>query len=182
MDDFKLWMYLLYLAISVGLTIWVATALSRNGLVFLLDVLGDERLARAVNHLLVVGFYLVNLGYVSVAMSTDAAVGTAATALEALSRKVGAVLLVLGVLHLFNVFVLSRYRRARRRRLETAPPLPPTDRLPAPLPPQAAPLPPPAAPLPPPAAAPPPPLAGAGAHPAGTPAPPPAPGGWDREP
>ena len=39
--------YLTYLAISIGLTIWVARTLSRNGLVFLVDVLaGDERPAR----------------------------------------------------------------------------------------------------------------------------------------
>ena len=66
--DVKVWMYLIYLAVSIGLTIWVARALSRNGLVFLEEVFADERLAEAVNSLLVVGFYLLNLGYVTVAM------------------------------------------------------------------------------------------------------------------
>lgn len=66
--DIKVWMYLIYLVISIGLTIWVASTLSRNGLVFLEEVFEDNRLSRAVNSLLVVGFYLLNLGYVSVAM------------------------------------------------------------------------------------------------------------------
>lgn len=45
------------------LTIWVARALQRYGKVFLLDVFdGDDVLAHAVNQLLVIGFYLLNLG------------------------------------------------------------------------------------------------------------------------
>ena len=62
-------MYLAYVALSVGLTIWVAHTLSRSGRVFLVDVFrGNEELADSVNHLLVVGFYLINLGYVSLAL------------------------------------------------------------------------------------------------------------------
>ena len=58
--------YLLYLVISIGLTIWVAHTLHKNGRIFLVDVFhGNEPLADSVNHLLVVGFYLINLGYVS---------------------------------------------------------------------------------------------------------------------
>lgn len=58
--------YVIYLVISIGLTIWVARTLTRNGRVFIADVLqGNEKLADAVNHLLVVGFYLVNIGFVT---------------------------------------------------------------------------------------------------------------------
>jgi hypothetical protein len=130
--DIKFWMYLVYLAISVALTVWVAGTLSRNGLVFLEDVFDDARLARAVNSLLVVGFYLINLGYVTVALQTGKAIGSASVALEELSRKIGLVLLVLGALHLFNVWALGRYRRSRLRQNAPVPPLPPAGRLPTP--------------------------------------------------
>ncbi|MET8150737.1 hypothetical protein ACIBSW_02275 [Actinoplanes sp. NPDC049668] len=128
--DHKVWMYLAYVVVSVGLTVWVATTLSRNGLVFLEDVFADSRLARAVNQLLVMGFYLLNLGYVAVAMRSSADVPDAAKALETLSYKIGFVLLVLGVLHVCNVFLLNRYRRGRLRQQQTLPPLPPAGRLP----------------------------------------------------
>jgi hypothetical protein len=128
--DHKVWMYLVYLAISVGLTVWVATTLSRNGQVFLEDVFSDTKLAKAVNQLLVMGFYLLNLGYVAVAMRSAAAVPDASRALETLSWKIGLVLLVLGVLHFFNVFFLNRYRRGRLRQQQGQPPLPPAGRLP----------------------------------------------------
>ncbi|MGC4819053.1 hypothetical protein [Micromonospora sp. DT63] len=130
--DIKVWMYVIYLAVSVGLTIWVARALSRNGQVFLEEVFADERLARAVNSLLVVGFYLLNLGYVTVAMKHPDPVLTTSQAMEELSLKIGLVLLVLGALHFFNVFALGRYRRSRLRQLATHPPIAPIGRLPMP--------------------------------------------------
>jgi hypothetical protein len=148
--DIKVWMYLSYLIISVGLTVWVAASLSRNGLVFLEEVFADKRLAGAVNKLLVVGFYLINLGYVAVAMRYGGPVGTLAQALEELSRKIGLVLLVLGTLHFFNVYALNRYRRTRLRQEASHPPLAPAGRLPVyagpPMPPPAQMPPPPAAP------------------------------------
>src|SRR3954469_8559649 len=101
-------MYLAYLVVSIALTVWVATTLSRNGLVFLEDVFADSKLARAVNQLLVMGFYLLNLGYVAVAMQSNRSIPTASRALETLSTKLGLVLLVLGVLPFGNVLFLNR--------------------------------------------------------------------------
>lgn len=130
--DTKVWMYLAYLTISIALTIWVASTLSRNGRIFLRDIFPSERLADAVNQLLVVGFYLLNLGYVAVAMRVGSRVATTEAALETLSLRIGFVLLVLGALHLFNVYALNRYRRSRLRALEPAPPVPPAARIPLP--------------------------------------------------
>jgi hypothetical protein len=64
--------YLLYLMISVALTIWVARTLHKRGGIFLVDAFhGNAELADSVNHLLVVGFYLINIGFVSIALKTD---------------------------------------------------------------------------------------------------------------
>src|SRR5690349_23541089 len=123
--DLKLVTYLIYLAVSIGLTWWVARTLFRNGQVLLDEALRDERLAASVNHLLVVGFYLLNLGYVAVALKITTSIDTPSAAMESLAWKVGFVLLVLGGVHFFNLYVLSRFRR--RRVLDAAPPpVPPT--------------------------------------------------------
>ena len=112
--------YAAYLVISISLTVWVARTLHRNGKVFLVDIFRREDLADSVNHLLVVGFYLVNLGYVSLALKLGGEIGTARLSIEALSGKIGGVLLVLGMMHFFNLFVFSRMRK--RSALLTAPP------------------------------------------------------------
>lgn len=117
--------YLIYLAVSIALTIWVARTLHKNGRVFLVDVFhGNEALADSVNHLLVVGFYLINLGYVSLALKLGYNVATAQEGIEALSVKVGMVLLVLGGMHFFNLFIFSRMRR-RASLLNGSPPIAP---------------------------------------------------------
>lgn len=109
---FTLWTYGLYLGLSVLLTVWVARTLHKNGRVFLVDAfLGNEKLADSVNHLLVVGFYLINVGYVSLALAEKGKPASTAQVIELLSRKVGLVLLVLGAMHFFNLYVFSRLRR-----------------------------------------------------------------------
>ena len=115
--------YLLYLAVTVPLTVFVARTLHRNGKLFLRDVFaGNEPLADAVNHLLVVGFYLLNLGYVSLFLATDRSVTTGEDVLEVLSNRVGIVALVLGGVHLANVWVFNALRRrAVDGRSHTAP-------------------------------------------------------------
>src|SRR6266516_3612102 len=116
--------YLTYLAISIALTIWVAKTLHKNGRVFLVDVFhGNEALADSVNHLLVVGFYLINFGYVCMALKLGYNVATTQEGIEALSVKVGMVLLVLGGMHFFNLFIFSRMRR--RASLVNGPPIGP---------------------------------------------------------
>ena|ERR1700730_15859648 len=117
--------YLVYLGISIALTIWVARTLHKNGRVFLVDVFhGNEPLADSVNHLLVVGFYLINFGYVSLALKLGYTVASAQESIEALSVKVGMVLLVLGGMHFFNLFIFSRMRR-RASLVNGPPPVPP---------------------------------------------------------
>lgn len=107
------WTYGVYLVVSVSLMVWVARTLFVNGRVFLVDVFrGDEALADSVNRLLVAGFYLVNLGYISLTLRFGYDLTTAREAIEALSWKIGFVLLVLGLMHFFNLFVFRRMRRS----------------------------------------------------------------------
>ncbi|GAB3693550.1 hypothetical protein [Angustibacter aerolatus] len=118
--------YLCYTVVSLGLTAWVARTLFRNGALFLVDVFdGDAEMARAVNRLLVVGFWLINLGYVAFALRIGSDVPDARAAVEALSRKLGGVTLVLGAMHFGNLFVLQRMRRRNRLVHQPVPPVPP---------------------------------------------------------
>jgi len=122
--------YALYLAISITLTVWVARTLHKNGRLFLIDAFhGNEALADSINHLLVVGFYLVNAGYVTLALKYGDKATDLQSLIEALSTKVGAVLLILGAMHFFNLYVFSKMRK--RALLHGAPPpIPPQAHLP----------------------------------------------------
>jgi hypothetical protein len=120
--------YVAYLAVSLAVTIWVARTLRHNGRSFLVDAFhGNGDLADSVNHLLVVGFYLINIGYVSLALRTGAQVETARSAIELVCDKLGVVLLVLGAMHFFNLYIFNRLRL--RGEADLRPPLPPDARI-----------------------------------------------------
>jgi hypothetical protein len=109
--DYLIPVYASYAVISVGLTVWLARTLFRNGAVFLEEVFADQpRMAEAVNRLLVVGFYLLNLGYASLLLKANAST-TAVEAVEVLSSKLGFLLLSLGGMHFANLLVFHRIRR-----------------------------------------------------------------------
>jgi hypothetical protein len=121
--------YAAYLAISIGLTIAAGSALSRSGRVFLTGALGDDGLAGAVSRLLVVCFCLLNLGFVTLTVSTSGQITGARQAFGVLSSKVGAELLVLGALYLASIAVFTRFRRRQRPGPDPVPgPAPPPPR------------------------------------------------------
>jgi hypothetical protein len=104
--------YLLYLVISIGITIWVARTLSRNGKVFLVQCFGhNAELADSTNHLLVVGFYLVNIGFITLTLSLGTEPTAWPEAIRFLSSKVGLAVLVLGGMHFFNMSAIAHFGR-----------------------------------------------------------------------
>ncbi len=121
METYAIWNYALYLAFSVALTIWVAQTLHRHGRIFLVDSFGgNEAFADSVNHLLVVGFYLINIGFVCLALQYGDRPTTTVDLMVSLSSKMGMVLMILGAMHFGNLWVFSRMRN--RARLHLAPP------------------------------------------------------------
>ncbi len=119
--------HLAYLIASVAFTVWVARTLHKNGRVFLVDAFqGNELLADSVNHLLVVGFYLINIGFVALALKYGPRPADLTDAIETSSTKIGLVLLVLGGMHFFNLALFSRIRR-RGMSWQQPPPVAPNE-------------------------------------------------------
>lgn len=110
--------YAVYVVLSLGITVWVGRTLSANGLVFLVENFeGREALARSINHLLLVGFYLINIGFMTLMLRYGGRPEGIVDAIEYLSTKVGLVVVLLGIMHFINMFVLVRFRRSGLFRL-----------------------------------------------------------------
>ena len=102
--------YAIYVAVSAIVTVWVGHSLHKNGRVFLVENFqGREHLADSVNHLLLVGFYLINIGFVSLALRFGGRPDTIVESIEYLSTKIGIVIVVIGVMHFFNMFTLIKF-------------------------------------------------------------------------
>jgi len=119
--SFMIGAYLVYLAISIGMTVWVARTLSHNGRHFLITSFhGNEKLADSINHLLVVGFYLINLGFITLAVRHANEPTDLVALFEFLCSKVGLAMVVLAAAHFFNLYLFNKVRA--RATLEAAPP------------------------------------------------------------
>jgi hypothetical protein len=128
MESYLVPVYASYAAISIGLTVWLARTLFKNGAVFLEEVFVNEpRMAEAVNRLLVVGFYLLNLGYASLLLKAGGS-ASAVESIEVLSQKLGLLLLSLGGMHFVNLIVFHRIRR-RAKIAHLPPPVAPQMRV-----------------------------------------------------
>lgn len=120
--NYILLLYGFYLLLSIVITIWVARTLFKNGKLFLIDIFhGNAELAGAVNNLLLVGFYLINIGYAVYTLKVMSAVDEARQVVEILSLKIGAIILILGGMHFFNMYVFFKLRKralAEKRELD----------------------------------------------------------------
>jgi hypothetical protein len=121
---------LLYLGMMVPVTVWVGRTLFKSGAAFLAETFrGKEALAESVNRLLVVGFYLVNLGFVALGVEGSRPTLSVHAMIENVATRVGWALLALGAMHFFNLYVFHRIRRKGTAGPET-PPIAPSDFVP----------------------------------------------------
>lgn len=114
--------YTVYLILSIAATAWVGSTLYKNGSAFLVDAFhGNRELAASINHLLIVGFYLINIGYITLALRTTEFVNDTRQGMELVSSKVGFVLVVLGIMHFMNLYIFNRLRKSGAERLMPPP-------------------------------------------------------------
>lgn len=126
MDNTNLtfWEYGIYFCLSLGVTLWVGRTLFRSGRPFLLEAFhANETMADSVNNLLIIGFYLVNGGFMLLFLSSKEHPKTAIEVIEHLSKSVGVVVVVLGIMHFINLLVLNSLRTSAQGKVP--PTLPP---------------------------------------------------------
>lgn len=132
--------YLIYAFVAVALVVFLARTLSRNGQIFLGEAFEREEVASSVNQLLVIGFYLLNLGYALLVYRVEVSHPSLIIAFGDLMANVGVLLASLGALHLINMAVLWKIGGKLLRRVEpeeppaSYPPGPPNWVAPAPAP------------------------------------------------
>ncbi len=118
------YIYTVYTVISIAMTVWVAHTLYKNGRVFLLEAFRDkEEMADSVNHLLIVGFYLINIGFILLFLRFGTKPKDIENGVEYAATKLGVVLLVLGAMHFFNMYNFDRMRKKGRVNANPVPPV-----------------------------------------------------------
>lgn len=116
--NITVWTHLVYLTLSIVITVWVGRTLQRHGKVFAMGgnngSQDDETLVESFSRLLEMGFYLLSFAAVNLTLRYGETVRTLQDAIELLSTKIGVVLLVLGFVHLVMTGVFSGSRNRGR--------------------------------------------------------------------
>jgi hypothetical protein len=115
-DTYAIVVSVVYVVVAIGVTVWLARTLYRNGVAFLHDVFVDKPdLADAVNKLLVTGFYMLSLGYALWLLNASRGYDGFA-AVQFLVNRFAVLLVTLALIHFVNVFVFWRIRTHREQR------------------------------------------------------------------
>ncbi len=99
--------YILYFLLTSAVIIWVGKTCYTRGEVFILQALGDDALTSRVNRSLLIGYYLVNLGYVLVTIKSWPNLISWNEIIVKLSERTGFLILLLGGLHYFNIYFIT---------------------------------------------------------------------------
>jgi len=113
--------YALFFPAMVYIAYRVAWLCHRNGAIWLMRIFDDERFVRAVNDILLVGCWTVNIGYVALVVSTWDAIVSVPQMLGVLSERIALILFTLAGLHYMNITVLFIWSRIARRARDLAP-------------------------------------------------------------
>lgn len=101
--------YLIYLPFTLILTIWVGRDLHQKGVGLLTNALGDAPLVKVVNQFLLLGYYLLNIGYAAVCLSLFPSISNLLELSEALASRIGFILFSLALIHYFNILIIHHY-------------------------------------------------------------------------
>ncbi|MDQ3049154.1 MAG: hypothetical protein M3R27_16535 [Bacteroidota bacterium] len=116
--NYNIFTYGIYLLITIILVLYVGAVLFKNGRPFLINTFsGDVTLADALNKVLLAGYYLVNTGYVILALKVWETVESPLQMYNVLSYKTGCITIALGCMHLFNVFCLLAIGKNRKQKI-----------------------------------------------------------------
>lgn len=103
--------YFIYLLISIFITIFVGYKCFKTGEIYLLYIIKDTHTCTAINRILLVSYYLVNIGYIAISISNWDVVHSFLQALEILISKISTIFIILSLLHYSNLFIIYNLRK-----------------------------------------------------------------------
>jgi hypothetical protein len=104
--------YMIYIAMMFFIIVYVGKYFYDNGRIFIIALLnGNVSLADYINKLLLVAYYLFNIGYAFIKLKSWPKIGSIEALFSSLAVNMGALILILACTHYFNmlaIYLLSK--------------------------------------------------------------------------
>ena len=102
--------YFLYFAITFLIIVKVGRICYQNGNVFVSQLIPNhEDLCKKINHLLLIGYYLLNIGYCTMTIISWKKIGGFTQLIEIISLKTSLIILIIALMHYLNILLLTNY-------------------------------------------------------------------------
>ena len=98
--------YSLYLGITFYITLFVGYKVYQLGMIYLTYLIHHHAICISINRILLIGYYLVNLGFSAVTLQQWNRIDNYTDLLQQLASKTGNILLILGILHVLNLSII----------------------------------------------------------------------------
>ena len=102
--------YTLYLLITTFIIVKVGKICYRNGNIYVAQLIPEhEELCHITNQILLVGYYLLNIGYCAMTLISWEKILSLNQLIEAISVKSAIIICSISILHYINIFILTKY-------------------------------------------------------------------------
>jgi len=99
--------YIIYGCITVYIIYYVGRLFHRNGRIFILRLFnGNDSLTDTTNNILLLAYYLFNIGYSVIQFSFWERITDVVNMISSISVKTGILILILALTHYFNIFLI----------------------------------------------------------------------------
>ncbi|MGH1518022.1 hypothetical protein [Chryseobacterium sp. JK1] len=103
---FNIISYVIFLSISSYITIDVGRRCYHEGKAYLKYLLHDDDLCLTINRILLGCYYLVNLGYIAISITSWITINSVEDMITVTAIRIGSIILILCGLHYLNIFIL----------------------------------------------------------------------------
>ena len=102
--------YVIYLLITTFIIINVGKICYQNGNIYVAQLIPEhEDLCQKTNQVLLIGYYLLNLGYCAMTLISWDKIISYSQLVEVISIKTATIICIIAMLHYFNIFILTKY-------------------------------------------------------------------------
>lgn len=102
--------YGIYLSITVFIIVVVGKTCYRNGNIYVLALIPEHAdLCHRINSILLIGYYLINIGYATTTLISWQKINLLTELVEIIAMKTAIIMGILCLLHYLNIFIISNY-------------------------------------------------------------------------
>lgn len=102
--------YLIYFTITFFIIIKVGKVCYNNGNIYVSQLIPDhEELCQRINQMLLIGYYLLNIGYCAMTIISWQRIITTNHLIEIIASKAAIIIITIAIMHYINIFLLTKY-------------------------------------------------------------------------